>query len=114
MRKLGQLCVLAIGCLALLVLAYLGFGSLALLTLEAKYDGLTAGLTVEQTDRLMGGFFSAEMIEWDDIPEAYTEGYVEKPGSVVHEYKFFGISALNIVTIYDAEGHLYLYIPCYE
>ena len=114
MRKLWQSGLLALGGLVLLVLTYLGFMSLALHTLGAKYDGLTAGLTVEQTDRLMGGFFSAQTIQWNDIPEIYTGHYVEKPGSVVHEYRFLGMRALNIVAIYDAEGHLYLYIPCYE
>ena len=114
MSKLWQLCILVLVGPVLLVLSYLVFMSLALHTLEAKYDALNDGLTVEQTDRIMGGLFHAPMVQWDDIPEIYTGHYVERTGSVVRDYRFFGIGGLNIIVVYDEEGLSYLHIPIYE
>lgn len=117
MVKRWRLHKLILGGLALLVLPYLGFIAflyVALHILEAKYDGLRAGLTVEETDRIVGDLFRARTMRWDEIPEIYTEGYVERTGSVVRDYGFLGLSDLNIVVIYDEEGFVYLKIPCYE
>jgi len=88
--------------------------SLALFTLEAKYDALSDGLTVEDTDEVMGFLFRARMINWGDIPEIYTGHYVERSGTVARDYRFLGVSSLNIVVVYDGEGLSYLHIPIYE
>lgn len=114
MGKLWQLCNLVVWGIMLFVLTYLVFMFLAIFTLEGKYDGLSNGLTVEETDRIMGFPFQARTINWDDIPEIYTGHYVARTGAIVREYKFFGISALNIVVAYDEKGRSYLKIPCYE
>ncbi len=114
MGKRWKLGILVLGCPATLVLAYLLFMSLALRTLEAKYDDLRDGLTIEETDRMMGGVFVARSIDWDDIPEIYTGHYVERNESVARDYRFFGVSELSIVVIYDEKGLSYLHIPVYE
>lgn len=97
-----------------LVVAYLVFMYVALDTLETRYDGLHAGLTIEQTDEFMGALFTAHTIDWDDIPEIYTAHYSEKPGGSVRKYQFLGIDALNIVVLFDEKQRLWLQIPCYE
>lgn len=114
MKSLWKICVVLVVVCLLSVLTYLVFGVLAIFTLEGKYDSLTSGLTVEETDRIMGFPFQARTINWDDIPKIYTEHYVARTGAIVREYKFFGISALNIVVVYDENGRSYLKIPCYE
>lgn len=114
MGKLWQVCLVGVLGIAFLVLVYLGFMLLALHTLETKYVGLDKGLTVEETDRLMGFLFRARTIDWDDIPEIFTESMDESKAGVIREYEFFGVNGLSIVVLYDREGSSYLRIPIYE
>jgi len=114
MKKLWKVCVVLVVVCLLPVLTYLVFGTLAIFTLEEKYDALSDGLTVEETNEIMGFLFRARIIDWDDIPKIYTGHYVEKSGSVARDYRFFGISALSIIVVYDEEGLSYLHIPIYE
>jgi hypothetical protein len=88
--------------------------SLALKTLEARYDDLRDGLTVEETDKIMGGLFPARKLDWDEIPEIYNGHYVERPGTVARDYRFFGIGDLSIIVVYDEKGLSYLQIPVFE
>ena len=114
MGELWKSCRRVLPILLLILMAFLTFILLALRTLDAKYDGISAGLTVEETNRIMGSLFHARMIHWNDIPEAYTEHYVARAGAVVRDYRMFGIRESNIVVIYDEDGLSYLKIPCYE
>ncbi|MCF6284656.1 MAG: hypothetical protein L3K26_05665 [Candidatus Hydrogenedentes bacterium] len=110
---LWGLSLLVVTCLVLVV-AYLVFTFVALGILEARDDGLHAGLTVAETDRLMGVLFHAQTIDWADIPVIYTPHYTERSGGVIREYQFLGVDALNIVVLYDEEQRSWLSIPIYE
>lgn len=114
MGNLRRVCKLAFAGLLLVVLVCLAFISLALHTLEARYSSLSSGLTVEKADQAVGALFRARVLQWDDIPEIYTEHHVPRLGSVVREYEFLGISGLSVIVIFDKEGFLYLKIPVYE
>ena len=112
-RILRGLGALILACM-IFVAAWLSFMFVALGTLEDRYTGLRAGLTVEETDVFMGGLFQVQTKTWDDIPTIYTAGYTEKPGGTVREYQFLGLDFLNIVVLYDGKQRSWLHIPCYE
>ena len=114
MRKLEAVILGVVGSLVLFFFAYVFLVFYALNTLEAKYTGLSGGMTVEETDRFMGSRFSAQTIEWDDIPEAWSVGTEMRQGGSVRDYQLHGLGGLNIIVLYDEDGHLYSSIPCYE
>jgi hypothetical protein len=114
MKKRWKVGIVLVAIFILPVLTYLVFGGLAIFTLEAKYETLRDGMTIEETDRFMGFLFRGQMMDWDDIPKIYTGHYVQRASSVVRSYRFLGVGALSIVVVYDEKGFSYLHIPIYE
>lgn len=114
MGKLLRVSGYVLGGGVLVVLAVVVFMWLALSTLEAKYSGLSKGQPIEATERNIGYWFHAKRIQWNDIPEIYTDGRVARAGFEIREYSFLGLSGLDIVVVFDEEGQLYLGIPIYE